>query len=175
MTLAHSCDLNHELAKANKCSLKRGFLARDYRCFLFYLCYNIYMDILIGRGYVYGLEYHIVWCTKYRRKVLTGRIEERLHQILNEYATTNGFSIIEINGKPDHIHLLISATPQVYIPSILKGMKGVSARFLFNEFGEELKTKLYGGHLWNPSYFVQTVSDNVEENVRNYIRSQKEK
>ena len=132
------------------------------------------MQILSGRGYVYGIEYHIVWCTKYRRKVLLGKIEDRLHDILNEYAKVNGFSILEMNGEADHIHLLINATPQVYIPSILKGMKGVSARFLFIEFGDELKSKLYGGHLWNPSYFVQTISDNVEENVRNYIRSQKQ-
>jgi len=57
----------------------------------------------------------------------------------------------------DHIHLLIDCSPQHYIPDMIKALKGVSARLLLKEF-PELKQKLWGGHLWNPSYFVATVS-----------------
>ena len=58
---------------------------------------------------------------------------------------------------------------------MIKALKGVSARLLMKEFGEELKRKLCGGHLWNPSYFVATVSENIEEQIRKYIQNQKRK
>lgn len=58
---------------------------------------------------------------------------------------------------------------------MIKELKGVSARLLMKEFGEELKRKLWGGYLWNPSYFVATVSENTEEQIRKYIQSQKRK
>ena len=131
------------------------------------------MQVTHGRGYVYALEYHIVWCVKYRKKIINEGVERRLCAILNDYASANGFTIEEFNTDKDHVHLLISASPQVYIPNIMKGMKGVTARDLFRQFPRLRKT-LYGGHLWNPSYFVATVSENTEEQVRNYIQSQKE-
>ena len=58
---------------------------------------------------------------------------------------------------------------------MIKALKGVSARLLMKEFGEELKRKLWGSHLWNPSYFVATVSENTEEQIRKYIKNQKRK
>ncbi|MDO4523690.1 MAG: IS200/IS605 family transposase, partial [Eubacteriales bacterium] len=60
-------------------------------------------------------------------------------------------------------------------PDIMKAMKGVSARLLMKEFGDDLRKRLWGGHLWNPSYFVATVSENTEEQIRSYIQSQKYK
>lgn len=132
------------------------------------------MNVTYGRGYVFALEYHIVWCTKYRRKVLSEPVEQVLCQILSAYASANGFSIMECNTDRDHIHLLIAATPQTYIPDIMKGMKGVSARMLFKQF-PELKGKLWDGHLWDPSYFIATVSDQTEAQITEYIRSQKER
>lgn len=111
-----------------------------------------------GRGYVYSIQYHIVWCVKYRHKILYPKIETKLIEVLNKIAEDNGFTTIEVNTNLDHIHLLIECTPQHYIPNILKALKGVSARLLMLEFGEELRNKLWDGHLWNPSYFVATVS-----------------
>lgn len=132
-------------------------------------------EIHKGRGCVYSIEYHIVWCVKYRHRVLTNKIENKLIEILNKIATDNNFKILEINGDLDHIHLLIECTPQHYIPNLMRALKGVSARLLMKEYGNELKKKLWGGHLWNPSYFVSTVSKNTEEQIRNYIQSQKQK
>jgi putative transposase len=132
------------------------------------------METIHGRGYVYAIEYHIVWCVKYRHKVLTEPLEKRLHVLLDKYASENGFKIEEYNTDLDHVHILISASPQVYIPNIVKGMKGVSAREMFKSF-PRLKDKLWGGHLWNPSYFVATVSDHTEEQIRQYIQEQKER
>lgn len=128
-----------------------------------------------GRGYVYSIQYHIVWCVKYRHKVLTTSIEKRLYEILNKIAIDNSFTILEINGEQDHVHLLIECPPQHYIPDIIKALKGISARLLMKEYESIFKKKLWGGHLWNPSYFIATVSENTEEQIRNYIKSQKEK
>lgn len=131
------------------------------------------MEVIHGRGYVYAIEYHIVWCVKYRRKVLTGKIEKSLREILNKIAQDNDFKIIECNCDLDHVHLLISCSPQLYIPNMLKALKGVSARLLMRQYGDELKKQLWGGHLWNPSYFIATVSENTEQQVVRYIQSQK--
>ena len=133
------------------------------------------MEVTNGRGYVYSIQYHIVWCVKYRHKVITEQIENRLIEILSKIADDNGFQILEYNTDKDHIHLLVNCSPQHYIPDMIKALKGVSARLLMKEFGEELKRKLWGGHLWNPSYFVATVSENTEEQIRKYIKNQKRK
>lgn len=76
-----------------------------------------------GRGYVYSLQYHIVWCVKYRHKVLTQKIEAKLKQILLKIADDNNFKIVLMEGDLDHIHLLIECTPQHYIPDMLKALK----------------------------------------------------
>lgn len=133
------------------------------------------MEVTHGRGYVYSIQYHIVWCVKYRHKVITEQIENRLIEILSKIADDNGFQILEYNTDKDHIHLLVNCSPQHYIPDMIKALKGVSARLLMKEFREELKRKLWGGHLWNPSYFVATVSENTEEQIRKYIKNQKRK
>ena len=112
---------------------------------------------------------------KYRHKVLTGQVETRLIEILKNIADDNGYQILEVNTDKDHIHLLINCSPQHYIPNIMKALKGVSARLLMKEFGSDLKNKLWDGHLWNPSYFVATVSENTEEQIRKYIQNQKVK
>jgi len=133
------------------------------------------MKVTYGRGYVYSLQYHVVWCVKYRRKVITSSIETSLLSIIRKIADDNKFEILEANTDKDHIHILINCSPQHCIPNIMKALKGVSARLLMKEHGTVLKRKLWGGHLWNPSYFVATVSENTEEQIRKYIQQQKEK
>jgi len=130
--------------------------------------------VTYGRGYVYSIQYHLVWCTKYRHRILSDEIENKLKEIIREISRDNNFTIEEIETDLDHIHMLIDCSPQHYIPNIVKALKGVSARLLFKEH-PELKSMLWGGHLWNPSYFVATVSENTEEQIRDYIRSQKMK
>lgn len=133
------------------------------------------MKITYGRGYVYSLQYHIVWCVKYRRKIITSTVEKSLLSIINKIADDNNFKIIEMNTDMVHIHLLIDCSPQHYIPNIMKALKGVSARLLMKQYGDSLRHQLYAGHLWNPSYFIATVSENTEEQIKEYIRKQKEK
>lgn len=135
----------------------------------------VIMQVTYGRGYVYSIEYHIVWCVKYRRKIINECIEQSLIHILNNIADDNGFQILEANTDQDHVHLLVSCSPQHYIPNIIKALKGVSARLLMKEYGDNLRNQLWGGHLWNPSYFIATVSENTEIQIREYIQKQKVK
>lgn len=100
-----------------------------------------------------------------------GDIPGYLRQLLVETAIQYDFRIETLEIVSDHVHALVSATPQHTIPNIVKVLKGVSARKLFLKF-PELKNKLWGGHLWNPSYFVSTVSENTEAQVKKYIESQ---
>ena len=125
-----------------------------------------------GRGYVYSIQYHIVWCTKYRQDILIGEIDDSLKEIISKIAQDNDFKIEELATDVDHIHLLINCSPQHSIPNMLKALKGVSARLLFLKH-KELKKSLWGGSLWNPSYFIATVSENTEEQIKNYINNQK--
>ena len=132
------------------------------------------MEVVKGRGYVYSIQYHIVWCVKYRRDVLNGQVATRLKELLTQISKDNGFQILEMNIEKDHIRMLINCTPQHYIPNIIKAMKGVSARLLMKEFGDDLRSKLWGGHLWNPSYFVATVSEKYRrKDYRVYKKSKK--
>lgn len=129
-------------------------------------------DLTYGRGYVYSLQYHIVWCTKYRKQVLRDGIDQRVKELLEKIASGYQFKILAMEVMPDHIHLLLDCKPQFYIPDMVRIMKGNTARRLFIEY-PELKGSLWSGHLWNPSYCVVSVSDRSFEQVKKYIEEQK--
>lgn len=134
----------------------------------------IFNEMKKGRGYVYQLEYHLIWCVKYCHQVLVGDIVDGLKEILCDIAAQNGLEIVTMEVMPDHVHLLLGATPQHAIPDFVKALKGASARRMFAAF-PELKEKLWGGHLWNPSYCILTVSENTRQQVQQYIESQHDK
>ena len=127
-----------------------------------------------GRDYVFSIQYHIVWCVKFRHKVLDGEVGAEFLREINKIADDHGVVVLEVNMEREHINLLLDCAPQHYILNLIKALKGVSARALFKKF-PDLKENLWKGHLWNLSYFVATVSENTEKQVRNYIRSQQEK
>lgn len=125
-----------------------------------------------GRGYVYSLQYHIVWVTKYRKPVLTGEIEEDLERYLLDTLKSLDMKILAMEIMPDHVHLLVDCKPQLRPSDAIKILKGNTARWLFLNH-PEMKKELWGGHLWNPSYFIATVSERSMEQVTEYINNQK--
>ena len=129
-------------------------------------------NLTYGRGYVYSIQYHIVWCTKYRREVLTDGIDADIKEYLQKMASDYDFTIITMEVMPDHIHLLLDCKPQFFPSDMIKILKGNSARWLFMKH-PELKKQLWGGHLWNPSYCIVTVSERSLDMVKQYIDSQK--
>ena len=119
---------------------------------------------------VYSCKYHVVWCPKYRRKVLVGNVEKRLKEIIIDTCTKYNFSLIEMEVMPDHIHILIEVDPQYGIHKAIKLLKGISSRILRKEF-VHLTTKI--PTLWTNSYFISTVGGAPLDIVKQYIESQK--
>lgn len=124
-----------------------------------------------GRGYVYQIEYHLIWVTKYRYQVLVDDVADGLKEILRDIATQNKLELAALEVMPDHVHLLLGATPQHAIPDFVKALKGSSARRMFAAF-PQLKQKLWEGNLWNPSYCILTVSEQTRTQIQQYLESQ---
>lgn len=129
-------------------------------------------DVTYGRGYTYSLQYHIVWATKYRKPIFIGDIESEVKGYLFETLKSLDMTPVAMEIMPDYIHLLVDCKPQLRLSDAIKILKGNTARWLFLKH-PEIKNQPWGGHLWNPSYFVSTVSDRTIEQVEHYINSQK--
>ncbi len=129
-------------------------------------------DWISGRTCVYNIGYHIVWSTKYRKKVLEGKIESRLKILFQEIANEFEFEIKEMEVMPDHCHVFVSCHPKKAPSNIVKCLKGITARKLFLEF-PSIKKNLWDGHLWNPSYYIGTVGSMSKDVVLRYIQNQK--
>ena len=121
---------------------------------------------------VYSCQYHVIFCPKYRRKILVDAIYKRLVEIFAEIATKHQFKIIEQEIMPDHIHLLIDVNPRFGIMQAVTKLKAVSSRTLRKEF-PSLKTRLPS--LWTRSTFISSVGAVTLEVVKRYIEEQKGK
>nr|WP_035462794.1 IS200/IS605 family transposase [Alicyclobacillus macrosporangiidus] len=131
---------------------------------------NTLMEYKSNRNVVYSCKYHVVWCPKYRRKVLVGGVDERLKEILQAVAEERRAEIIEMDVMPDHVHLLVEVDPQFGIHRLVKLMKGRSSRILRQEF-PWLRSRLPS--LWTNSYFVSTVGGAPLAVIKQYIENQK--
>lgn len=134
------------------------------------MLYNVFMNYKSNHNVTYSCNYHVVWCTKYRRKVLTGDIETRLKELLQETALEQRCEIIELEVMPDHVHLLCEVDPQYGIHRFVKLLKGRSSRYLRQEF-PKLRSRL--PTLWTNSYFVATVGGAPLAIIKQYIENQK--
>jgi putative transposase len=121
---------------------------------------------------VYNINYHIVWCPKYRKEILTGKVKEFLEDQIQTIAETRGWEILELQVMPDHIHLFITAPPLDAPTNIVKVLKGVTGLRLFKKY-PELKEEYWGGHIWSSSYYVGTAGHVSAETIRKYIENQK--
>lgn len=127
-----------------------------------------------GRTCVYNINYHIVWCVKYRNKVLSDSISKRLYEILKTIGEEKNFTVVESKvGEQDHVHCFVSAPPKISVTQIVKYLKGISGNVLLHEY-PELRKSLWKGHLWNGSYFCETIGSTSEENIIKYIERQKQ-
>jgi putative transposase len=119
---------------------------------------------------VYSCKYHVVWCPKYRRKVLVNGVDVRLKEILQEVVSETTGEILEIEVTPDHVHVLVEIDPQYGIAKLVRNMKGRSSRLLRQEF-PWLRSRI--PTLWTNSYFVATVGGAPISVVKQYIENQK--
>lgn len=122
-----------------------------------------------NKSAVFSLKYHLVWCPKYRRDVLTGDTRRRLLQILGGIAKENRWDILASEIMPDHVHLFVDVEPIWSPAEIVRRFKGPTSRILRQEF-PELRSRI--PTLWTRSYFAGTVGQVSEATVRRYIESQ---
>ena len=121
---------------------------------------------------VFDLKYHFVWITKYRYKILRGRVAERARDLLRQICQTRDVAIIRGAVAPDHIHMLVSAPPDMAPAKLVQYLKGRSSRRLQDEF-PELRKRYWGQHLWARGYFGASVGAVDEDTIKKYIESQK--
>ena len=121
---------------------------------------------------VYNLGYHIIFCPKYRRKVLVGNVKVRLSELLNMKANELSIVIEEETIMPDHVHLFVRATPTLAPHFIVGQMKGYSSKILRQEF-PSLKSRLPS--LWTRSYYIESVGHISEDTIQKYIEEQEGK
>ena len=122
------------------------------------------------KGIVFKNQYHVVFCPKYRRSVLTEEIEGRLKEILLLKAQEMDVSIEAMEVMPNHVHLFLSFDPRLGIHKVITALKGTTSRLLREEF-PSLKSRLPS--LWTRSYFCCTVGHISEAAVKSYIEEQK--
>ena len=118
----------------------------------------------------FDCKFHVVWCPKYRRKVLVTGVDDRLEAILAEVCRERDAIILDQEVMPDHVHLLVDCDPQFGIHRLVKLLKGRSSRVLRDEF-PWLRSRL--PTLWTNSYFVSTVGGAPLVIVKKYIENQK--
>lgn len=121
-------------------------------------------------GCVYNLSYHIIWCPKYRKKVLVGDIEKRLKELLLQKAKENDWQIDNMEVMPDHVHIFIKTTPSDSPALVAAQLKGFTSNQLRKEF-TYLRSKL--PTLWTRSYYAESVGHISEEAIKKYIDEQK--
>ena len=119
---------------------------------------------------VYSCKYHVVWCSKYRRPVLTGAVEKRLKNLVRDTARQRRAEVIELEVMPDHVHLLLEVDPQYGIHRMVRQLKGRSSHVLRREF-PSLASRL--PTLWTNSYLVSTVGGLPLSGIERYIENQK--
>ena len=121
---------------------------------------------------VFKLGYHIIWCPKYRRKVLVNGIDERLKELLCQKALQIGVTIEKMEVMPDHVHLFVKATPIISVHFIVNQLKGYTSRLLRIEY-PHLRSRL--PTLWSRSYYCESIGHISEKTIERYIADQKNK
>ena len=132
---------------------------------------RLMQELRTKRHVVYSLHLHLVFVTKYRKKVLTDKMYKRLHCHFDRVCNDFGCKLIETNGEKDHVHLLVEPVPHTTPSRLVNSLKGVSSRFLRQEF-PELEKYYWKGGLWSPSYFIASCGGAPLDIVRKYVENQ---
>lgn len=128
-------------------------------------------QIRSGRHCVFNMHVHLVFVTKYRKDVFTKAMLDAMTGMFKKVCLDFEAELVEFNGEDDHVHLLINYPPKVAVSTLVNSLKGVSSRHLRKEF-PEIKSKLWGGSLWSPSYFASSCGGAPLEIIKQYIEQQ---
>ena len=119
----------------------------------------------------YDLQVHIVWITKYRKKILKYKIAKRLEVLLMQGCSAKNITIIKGSVQLDHVHMLISIPPSLSVAQVMQYLKGRSSKKLQEEF-PSLRKQFWGQHMWATGYFCRSVGTVTNEIVQQYIENQ---
>ena len=131
------------------------------------------MDNNKGAHTVYDLRFHLVWCTKYRYKVLTGDIAIRVRDLLREIAMSMDIKILSGKVGKEHVHMYVSLPPKLSVAKAVMHLKGKASRKAQMEY-TELRRRYWGQHLWARGYFASSIGEISDSVIRQYIENQDE-
>ncbi len=129
-------------------------------------------EMRTGRHCVFLMHVHLVFVTKYRRKVFTKEILVHMEQVFNDVCKDFESVLKEFDGEHDHVHLLINYPPKIAVSKLVNSLKGVSSRLLRKEKYPSIEQNLHSGKLWSPSYFSGSCGGAPLEVIKQYIESQ---
>jgi putative transposase len=130
------------------------------------------INIRSGRHCVFNLHVHLVFVTKYRRRVFTKSILNDLETIFSKVCDDFEATLVECDGESDHVHLLVTYPPKVATAKLVNSLKGVSSRLIRSKGYPSVERALWGGSLWSPSYFAASCGGAPLSMVRQYIDAQ---
>jgi len=117
---------------------------------------------------------HLVWCPKYRRRVLIGEVARRINDLFNQCCEINHWELHELAINKDHVHLLIQTRPSEKLSEVVQQLKGGSSRVIRQEF-PKLEEFLWGDSFWGDGYFAESIGTQNESVIRRYIENQHNK
>ena len=124
-----------------------------------------------GSHTVYDIKYHIVWITKYRKKVLEGAVAERVRELIRQICKANDVEILKGYVSKDHVHLLVSVPPHLSVSQLVQYLKGKSSNKLQLEF-RHIQKEYWGRHVWARGYFAASSGNITDEIIKAYIENQ---
>lgn len=125
-----------------------------------------------GRSCLYKNNLHLVFVTKYRRKVFTKEMLDRVNEIIKETCEQMDCELIEFGGEDNHIHLMVSVHPKIAVSNLVGKLKGKSSYMIRREYWEHIKPMLWGNHFWSPSYCAVSCGGASLDVVKEYINNQ---
>jgi len=128
--------------------------------------------IRTGRHCVFSMHVHLVFVTKYRKKVFENRHTTRLNDIFSDICMKFEATLLECNGEEDHVHLLIEYPPKVTVSKLVNNLKTISSRMLRREY-PEIQSRYFKNALWTPSYFAGSCGGAPLEIIKQYVQSQR--
>ncbi len=129
------------------------------------------LEVSKSNSTVYDINYHIVFCPKYKKPIFVDELRKDLKLIFQTITSSNLWKIIEMEIMPDHVHLFISAHPKFSPTDIVKKLKGISARQIFLKYPKFKKREYWGGNLWSQGYFIGTVGNVTKDAIKKYIQA----
>jgi putative transposase len=120
---------------------------------------------------LYDIKYHLVWITKYRKKILIGELATRVRELLRQICKSNEVEIIKGHISKDHVHMFVSVPPHLSVSDLMQKLKGKSSRKVMSEF-KSISKQYWGRHFWARGYFAASSGNVTDEVILEYIKNQ---